>query len=1013
MRKHLFKYFRQFVAFLVVCSMLIASAPIDSYAAQDMAGDEKEKVYVADGYTVTFTLDTVWNSGYNVSVVIQNTGSETISDWYMYLKYNVDISNMWNASVYETSFPYMVLTNAGWNKDVYSNGTAGFGYTGSGEFPGFPESVKVTSGYDPTAMEGGSDDHGDDGGDTPDDGADTDGDGLTDTFEETIGSDPELVDTDGDGLSDYQEVYLTLTDPTVKDTDGDGVLDPNEDIDEDGLGNLDELTGGTDPGNPDTDRDDLNDYDEIHVYGCDPLNYDSDGDGLCDGDDVLLGFSPTMSDTDLNGILDSAEKVYQTTENDFAFEDAHGLTSVSVSLNVSGNIDKEIEITNVYEFDSQSREVVGLIGAPIEITCDAPFETATISFSYDESALGDTSEENLSLMWYDEENNWYQILDQDCVVDPVNNTVSYTTTHFSEYNLVDRLLWFNTWNEDIDYPEEEQTELTYHPTRYIVIEDVSSFQSTEDTELIEEIKNTLSDCAYRFKLSKEGRVLMQNGLGKTWDLTGMFDNATREYFTSDGYTITPGDEADHLWSPTYRRPNLTSILSSIVYGYDTYPEYYSTEGLVIFYISNQSSGAGEEILQACAERGIKIYTIDIRNDEEDSILKNISDITNGNHYCGEITHDPVLLVNSLVYVMNGFTSYGSDRDKDGLLDKYEIYGVKTIAGIVFKTDPDKKDTDDDKLSDYDELGMVYDLNLYIGFGVFKNCRFVIPRSDPNNPDTDGDGITDDVDAYPYRKEIEEVLISNIYSFEFLEIGDFDSGDQRWWMEDEEFKMLKAKNSFHYFNTLIDYRTRYGACGLIAMTDLELYLAQQNGYQSSPVQDIPLYGSDGKISVSDYMAYANCNRDNVYHLNGGLIDYNLGVNVVWLVLGLTDYLAYNGAEYIYVKWAGCSNADQIIYEVKRMINQNYPVVCSYHSRSDEPLFYYSTAYDAMNLTDYNKELMATSHYFTIIGYVRYYDDDGRVKYLLKTASNGGIYYVNFDAYSRNVNITNNILEYEFK
>ncbi|MBP3754369.1 MAG: cellulose binding domain-containing protein [Lachnospiraceae bacterium] len=693
MRKHLFKYFRQFVAFLVVCSMLIASAPIDSYAAQDMAGDEKEKVYVADGYTVTFTLDTVWNSGYNVSVVIQNTGNETISDWYMYLKYNVDISNMWNASVYETSSSYMVLTNAGWNKDVYSNGTAGFGYTGNGDFPGFPESVKVTSGYDPTAIEGGSDDHGDDGGDTPDDGADTDGDGLTDTFEEAIGSDPELVDTDSDGLSDYQEVYLTLTDPTVKDTDGDGVLDPNEDIDEDGLGNLDELTGGTDPGNPDTDRDDLNDYDEIHVYVCDPLNYDSDGDGLCDGDDVLLGFSPTMTDTDLNGILDSAEKVYQTTENDFAFEDTHGLTSVSVSLNVSGNIDKEIEITNVYEFDAQSRDVVGLIGAPIEITCDVPFETATISFSYDESALGDTSEENLSLMWYDEENNWYQILDQDCVVDPENNTVSYTTTHFSEYNLVDRLLWFNTWNEDIDYPEEEQTEPTYHPTRYIVIEDMSSFQNTEDTELVEEIKNTLSEYSHRFKLSKEGRVLMQNGLGKTWDLTGMFDNATREYFTSDGYTITPGDEADHLWSPTYRRPNLTSILSSIVYGYDTYPEYYSAEGLVIFYISNQSSGAAEEILQACAERGIKIYTIDIRNDEEDSLLKNLSDKTNGNHYCGEITHDPVLLVNSLVYVINGINAYGSDRDKDGLLDKYETDGVRTIVGTLITTNPDDKDSD--------------------------------------------------------------------------------------------------------------------------------------------------------------------------------------------------------------------------------------------------------------------------------------------------------------------------------
>lgn len=1013
MRKNLFSCLRQLIAFLVVCSMLISSVPLNSKAAQDASGAQNEQVYVCDGYTVTFKIDTVWNSGYNVSVVIQNTGSETINDWYMYLKYTGEIPNMWNASVYETPSPYMVLTNAVWNKDVYPNGTAGFGFTGKGEFPGFPESIKVTSGYDPTAMEAENDNHGDDGGDTTDDGTDRDGDGLSDAFEEAIGSNPESTDSDEDGLSDYQEVYQTLTDPTVTDTDSNGVLDPDEDIDEDGLGNLDELTGGTDPGNPDTDRDDLNDYDEIYVYGCDPLNPDSDGEGLCDGDDVLLGFSPTMPDTNLNGILDSAEKIYQTTENDFAYEDAHGLTSVSVSLNVSGNIEKEIEITNVYEFDAQSRELVGLIGAPIEITCDVPFDTATISFSYDESALGDTPEENLSLMWYDEENHWYQILDQDCVIDTVNNTVSYTTTHFSEYSLVDKLLWFNTWNEDIDYPEDEEAELTYHPTRYIVIEDLSSYQSTEDTELIEEIKNTLSEFSGRFKLSREGRVLMQNGLGKTWDLYGKFDNATREYFTADGYTITPGEEADHLWSPTYRSPNLSSILDSIVYGYDTYPDYYSDRNLVIIFISNRSSGASEEILQSCSDRGIKIYTIDIRNDYEDSTLKNLSDKTNGNHYYGELAQNPTLLVNSLAYVMNGFTSYGSDRDTDGLLDKYEENGVRTIAGLLFKTDPEDDDSDDDTLSDFEELGMIYDMNLYIGFGIFKNCRFVIPRSDPNNPDTDGDGITDDEDAHPFIKEIDEVLIGNIYSFAFLKIDDYESGDQRWWMEDGEYYRRKDESSFLHYMLNVDFRTRYGACGLIAMTDLELYLAQQNGYQSSPVQEMPSYGADGKISMSDYMAYANCNRDKVYLLTDSLIDYKVGVGVGLLARGLIDYLSYNGAEYIYVKWAGCSNADQIIFEIKRMINQNHPVVCSYHSFSDEPLYYYSVAYDAMHLTENNRELMATSHFFTIIGYVRYYDSEGRIKYLLKTASNGGIYYVNFDAYSKNVNYTNNILEYEFK
>jgi len=48
------------------------------------------------------------------------------------------------------------------------------------------------------------DDDDDDGGTTP---VDSDGDGLTDSFEEGIGTNPDLADTDGDGFTDYEE-YL-------------------------------------------------------------------------------------------------------------------------------------------------------------------------------------------------------------------------------------------------------------------------------------------------------------------------------------------------------------------------------------------------------------------------------------------------------------------------------------------------------------------------------------------------------------------------------------------------------------------------------------------------------------------------------------------------------------------------------------------------------------------------------------------------------------------------------------
>lgn len=559
MRKDLINFNRNIISWIVIFALLINLTPINAIAAQNVSDNQNERLYICDGYSVTFTIDTVWNSGYNVSVVIENTGETTISDWYMYLMYDGDIPNMWNASIYEMISPYIVLTNATWNKDIYSGNAVSFGFTGNGEFPGFPENVKISSGYNPEVIIGLGNENVDDDEDASNDGTDTDGDGLSDDFECAIGSNPEIIDTDGDDLSDYQEVYLTLTDPILTDTDGDGIKDAIDDEDGDGLTNIEEINRGTDVMHPDSDRDDLNDYDEVYTYGCDPLNPYTDEDELCDGDDVLLGFSPLMGDTDHNGILDSSERIYQTTENDFEYEDAHGLTSVSISLNVSGNADKEIEITNLYDFDAQSREVVGLIGSPIEITSDVDFDTATISFSYDESALGDTLEENLSLMWYDEENHWYQILDQDCVVDTTNNTVSYITTHFSIYFLVDIVKWFEAWNVDIEYSDDATTDITYNPTRYLVIEDTYSYLSTDDSKLIEEIKNTLSDFSNTFSLSDEGNIKMQNGLGKHWNLRGFLSTGTREYFTGDGYTFIPGEEEDIMTSPTYRSPNLDEI----------------------------------------------------------------------------------------------------------------------------------------------------------------------------------------------------------------------------------------------------------------------------------------------------------------------------------------------------------------------------------------------------------------------------------------------------------------------
>lgn len=54
---------------------------------------------------------------------------------------------------------------------------------------------------------------------------DSDNDGLTDSEEQALGTNPNLVDTDNDGLSDYEEVNVYHTNSLKADTDGDGFSD--------------------------------------------------------------------------------------------------------------------------------------------------------------------------------------------------------------------------------------------------------------------------------------------------------------------------------------------------------------------------------------------------------------------------------------------------------------------------------------------------------------------------------------------------------------------------------------------------------------------------------------------------------------------------------------------------------------------------------------------------------------------------------------------------------------------
>lgn len=117
---------------------------------------------------------------------------------------------------------------------------------------------------------------------------DGDDDGLSDRNEALADSDPDNPDTDGDDLNDGFEVDHGLN-PLLPD-------DTSADADGDGFDLLEEAANNTDPNRADTDQDGLDDGDEVLVFGTEPGRPDTDGDGLLDGYEIDHGFYPLVPD---------------------------------------------------------------------------------------------------------------------------------------------------------------------------------------------------------------------------------------------------------------------------------------------------------------------------------------------------------------------------------------------------------------------------------------------------------------------------------------------------------------------------------------------------------------------------------------------------------------------------------------------------------------------------------------------------------------------------------------------
>jgi len=241
---------------------------------------------------------------------------------------------------------------------------------------------------------------------------DSDVDGLTNAQEAEFGTNPTNPDTDGDGLNDGSEINAFSTDPLNVDTDGGGLNDgdevslglnpldnaddtltPDSDHDADGL-TLDVETGlGTDPNNPDTDGDGLNDGLEVNTHETDPLVMDSDDGGVNDGLEVSRGTNPNLGnddrkadDSDNDGLLDTQEAQLGTDPNN-SDTDGDGLKDgAEVFVHQTNPVVADTDGGGVNDGDE-----VSLATNPVNPEDDIPFP------AYDDDSDGLTNQQEADL----------------------------------------------------------------------------------------------------------------------------------------------------------------------------------------------------------------------------------------------------------------------------------------------------------------------------------------------------------------------------------------------------------------------------------------------------------------------------------------------------------------------------------------------------------------------------------------------------------------------------------------
>lgn len=679
---------------LLLLGLLLAATPGVSIAAADASTE----VYRDHEVAIDYRWVNAARGEYHAQLTIRNLSAKPIDDWSLAFELADRITSVQLGELVSQDDAEVVLRHGKPNRTIQPSGKADVWFwaedDGTTRPPQWVHLLK--------------------------DGllasTDTDGDVLPDYVEERWGTDPDDTDTDGDGLSDIDEWGTRIVDPLTADTDGDQIDDAQEDLDADGLLNIDEMAAATSMTNADTDADALDDGAE-RDRSTDPLNSDTDGDGVADGEEVAIGSDPLVAET--------------------SFDVTRTITGhpTNPSVSIADLTAEQVNSFAVTRLPADQRQlpedIPGRLDNGYEFGISGPFTKAQLSFQFDTALLAGGVEP--AIYTYDTDSQrLLEVPGQRIEGDAVTATI----THFSKYILLNKVEFESVWSYTfLEQPDEDSV---FDRLDVTFVIDSSGSMSWNDPDrqrvrVAKEFVRRLGDGDRAAVVDFDSGAIVRSGL--TDDVAAL-DAALDGIDAVGGTNIAAGVSAA---LDLFGEPEID-------------PEQRTLRTIILLTDGDGTYSSGLTAL--AQQRQVRIYTVGLGNAVPVSLLSGIAEETGGMYFAAADADQLASIFGSI----SDASDLLRDSDSDGINDYYEkemqagrlVLGNGAPIGLM---DPENPDSDGDGLLDGDEVSV-----RTVQLTEDDKLLFAFLTSHPMLTDTDGDGLTDPVDPKPLVYGQRDMLI---------------------------------------------------------------------------------------------------------------------------------------------------------------------------------------------------------------------------------------------------------------